>query len=283
MRATRLRHAPRPDEYGKVAAPARRRYVARVATLTEITARLDDLLDPGSFPDYCPNGLQVPGREDVATLATGVSAGAELFERAIEAGAGAILVHHGLFWKGAPLQLDRPARRRLQLLFDADVSLLAYHLPLDAHPEHGNNALLAAAIGAMDRVPLPTASGPPIGVAATLPGDGIGVAELISRTRDAVGGREPLAFTRGPALIRRVGIVSGGGSDYLGDAIAAGMDAFILGEPSERIMNQAHEAGIHVLAAGHYATETFGVRRMGELLASELGVQHVFLDVPNPI
>ena len=110
-----------------------------------------------------------------------------------------------------------------------------------------------------------------------------GVAELISRTRDAVGGREPLAFTRGPALIRRVGIVSGGGSDYLGDAIAAGMDAFILGEPSERIMNQAHEVGIHVLAVGHYATETFGVRRMGELLASELGVQHVFLDVPNPL
>jgi dinuclear metal center YbgI/SA1388 family protein len=254
-----------------------------VATLTEITARLDDLLDPASFPDYCPNGLQVPGREEVAMLVTGVSAGAELFERAIDAGAGAILVHHGLFWKGAPLHLDRPAQRRLRLLFDADVSLIAYHLPLDAHPEHGNNALLAQAIGAASWEPLPTSSGPPIGVAATLPHDGVGIDELVTRTRAAVGGREPLAFTRGPERIRRVGIVSGGGSDYLADAISAGMDAFILGEPSERIMNQAHEAGIHVLAAGHYATETFGVRRLGDLLASEFGLAHAFVDVPNPI
>jgi dinuclear metal center YbgI/SA1388 family protein len=254
-----------------------------VATLTEITTRLDVLLDPASFPDYCPNGLQVPGREEVATLVSGVSAGAELFERAIDAGADAILVHHGLFWKGSPLQLDRPARRRLQLLFDADVSLLAYHLPLDAHPEHGNNALLASAIGASGWVPLATASGPPIGVAATFPGAGITADELVTRTREAVGGREPLAFTRGPERIRRVGIVSGGGSDYLADAIAAGMDAFILGEPSERIMNQAHEAGIHVLAAGHYATETFGVRRLGDLLAAEFGLTHAFIDVPNPI
>ena len=121
-----------------------------MAQLTEILAHLDELLDPASFQDYCPNGLQVPGREEVATLVTGVSAGAELFERALEAGADAILVHHGLFWRGAPLALDRPARRRLQLLFDADVSLLAYHLPLDAHLEHGNNALLAAAILALN-------------------------------------------------------------------------------------------------------------------------------------
>lgn len=254
-----------------------------MAKLTEILARLDALLDPGSFADYCPNGLQVPGREEVATLVTGVSAGAELFERAIGAGADAILVHHGLFWKGAPLQLDRPARRRLQLLFDADVSLIAHHLPLDAHPEHGNNALLAAAIGAAGWVPLPTASGPPIGVAATLPADGLTIDELLARTREAVGGREPLAFTRGPQRIRRVGIVSGGGSDYLSDAITAGMDAFILGEPTERIMNQAHEARIHVLAAGHYATETFGVRRLGDLLAAEFGLTHAFIDVPNPI
>jgi dinuclear metal center YbgI/SA1388 family protein len=254
-----------------------------MATLTEILAHLDDLLDPASFPDYCPNGLQVPGREEIASLVTGVSAGSELFERALDAGADAILVHHGLFWKGAPLALDRPARRRLQLLFDADASLLAYHLPLDAHLEHGNNALLAAAIGAEAWTPLATVPGPPIGVAATLPGEGVTVADLVARTRKAVGGREPLAFKRGPERIRRVGIVSGGGSDYLTDAIAAGLDAFILGEPTERIMNQAHEAGIHVLAAGHYATETFGVQRLGDLLAAEFGLTHSFIDVPNPI
>ena len=254
-----------------------------MAQLTAILAHLDDLLDPASFPDYCPNGLQVPGREEVATIVTAVSAGADLFEQAIAAGADSILVPHGLFWKGAPLQLDRPARRRLKLLFDADVSLLAYHLPLDAHPEHGNNALLAAAIGAASWDPLTTASGPSIGVTATLPGDGIDVTQLIARTQAAVGGREPLAFTNGPDRIRRVGIVSGGGGDYLGDAIAAGLDAFIIGEPSERLMNQADEAGIHLLAAGHYATETFGVRRIGDLLAAQFSVRHVFLDVPNPI
>ena len=254
-----------------------------MAPLTQILAHLDGLLEPASFPDHCPNGLQVPGREEVATLVTGVSAGLELFDRAIAAGADAILVHHGLFWKGAPLALDRPARRRLQLLFAHDVSLLAYHLPLDAHLEHGNNALLAAALGCDGWAALPAGGGQPIGVAARFAGDGITPAELVARTRDAVGGREPLAFTRGAPLIRSVGIVSGGGSGYLADAIAAGLDAFITGEPTERIMNQAHEAGIHVLAAGHYATETFGVRRMGDLLAAAFGLEHRFLDVPNPI
>jgi dinuclear metal center YbgI/SA1388 family protein len=256
---------------------------AQVAQLTDILAHLDTLLDPAAFADYGPNGLQVPGREEVTTLITGVSAGLDLFEQAIAADADAVLVHHGLFWRGAPLSLGRPARRRLQLLFDHDVSLIAYHLPLDAHVEHGNNALLAAALGCTTWTPLATGDGPPIGVAATFPGDGISADELIARTREAVGGREPLAFTRGPERIRSVGIVSGGGCGYLGDAIAAGLDAFITGEPVERVMNQAHESEIHVLAAGHYATETFGVRRLGELLAAEFGVAHTFIDVPNPI
>ena len=253
-----------------------------MASLTEIVAHLDGLLRPADYADYCPNGLQVPGREEVDLVVTGVSAGVELFERAIDAGADLILVHHGLFWKGAPLALDRPARRRLQLLFDADVALVAYHLPLDAHLEHGNNALLAQALGAERWEPLPGASGPAIGVVATL-AEPVGAAELAARTRDAVGGREPLAFTRGPEHVARIGIVSGGGSDYLTDAVAAGCDAFVIGEPAERVMNHANEAGIHLLAAGHYATETFGVRRLGELLAARFGVEHEFIDVPNPI
>src|SRR3954467_12241468 len=116
--------------------------------LFDLIGHLDDLLEPGAFDDYGPNGLQVPGREFVQTVVTGVSAGVELFERAAAENADLVLVHHGLFWKGAPRGLDRPARRRLQLLFDADMSLAAYHLPLDGHPEHGNNALLAAGLGA---------------------------------------------------------------------------------------------------------------------------------------
>lgn len=257
--------------------------MAPVAALTELIARLDELLQPERFADYGPNGLQVPGRDDVAVVATGVSAGRELFERAIEAGAGLVLTHHGLFWKNLPLAIDRVGKARLQLLFDHDVSLAAYHLPLDAHLEHGNNALLAAALGAELIAPFPAREAAPIGVVAHLPGDGVTPAELVASTTAAVGGREPLTFLAGPNRIRTVGIVSGGGSSYLRDAIADGLDAFITGEPTEWIMLLAQEHGIHVLAAGHYATETLGVRRLGELLATEFGVEHVFIDVPNPI
>src|SRR3954454_3052979 len=145
---------------------------------------LDDLLKPQNFEDYGPNGLQVPGREEIAVVATGVSAGAELFERAAAEGADLVLVHHGLFWKGPPRGLDRPARRRLQLLFDADMSLAAYHLPLDGHPHHGNNALLAAGLGA--EVTGPFADG--IGVEARWPDGGLSAAELVGRLRELGGG-----------------------------------------------------------------------------------------------
>ncbi|HVP02362.1 MAG TPA: Nif3-like dinuclear metal center hexameric protein [Solirubrobacteraceae bacterium] len=249
-----------------------------MAALDEIIAFLDDLLDPGAFSDYGPNGLQVPGAAAVNTVATGVSAGARLFERAAEAGADLVLVHHGLFWSGPPRPLDRAAKRRLQLLFEHDMSLAAYHLPLDAHPAHGNNALLAAALGCDRWEPFAG-----IGMVGWLPEDGIAVAELIDRTRHATGGREPVVFTGGPEHIRSIGIVSGGGSPYLGEAIELGLDAFLTGEPVERVMNQADEAGIHFLAAGHYATETHGVRRLGALVAERFGVEHVWLDVPNPI
>ncbi len=258
--------------------------MAPVAALSDLIARLDDLLQPERFDDYGPNGLQVPGREAVDVVATGVSAGRELFERAVASGAGLVLTHHGLFWKNLPLAIDRPGKARLQLLFDNDVSLAAYHLPLDAHLEHGNNALLAAALGAELIAPFPAAgAGTPIGVVAHLPGDGLMPEELRSRTAAAVGGREPLAFLAGPDRVRTVGIVSGGGSPHLRDAIAEGLDAFITGEPTEWVMLLAQEHGIHFLAAGHYATETLGVRRLGDLLAAEFGVEHVFLDVPNPI
>ena len=254
-----------------------------MASLAEIVSYLDDLLEPARFKDYCPNGLQVPGRDDVRTIVTGVSASAELFERGAAVQADAIIVHHGLFWAGAPLQLDRPAAHRLKLLLGRDCSLLAYHLPLDGHQEHGNNALLATALGCESWRPFPEGESPAIGVAAAFPGDGIDAGTLITRAREATGGRAPLAFTGGPEAIRTIGIVSGGGSSYLGAAIGEGLDAFLTGEPVERVMVQANEAAIHFLAAGHYATETFGVRRLGDLLAGRFGVEHHFADVPNPI
>ncbi|MEA2248466.1 MAG: hypothetical protein QOH46_2995 [Solirubrobacteraceae bacterium] len=253
-----------------------------MTSLYTILDHLDSLLDPAAYDDYGPNGVQVPGRNDIETIVTGVSASAELFERARDAGADMVLVHHGLFWGGPPRPLDRPAKRRLKLLFDADMSLVAYHLPLDGHLQHGNNALLAEAIGCGAWEPFGAHRGATIGVAGRFEGDGVAAEDFVARVRRATG-REPLAFMDGPARVRSVGIVSGAGSEHLEDAIAAGLDAFVTGEPAERVMTRAREAGVHFLAAGHYATETFGVQRLGELLAERFGVRHEFIDIPNPI
>lgn len=250
--------------------------------LDNILAHLEELLSPESFQDYGPNGLQVPGRQDVRTVVTGVSASAELFERAAELHADLVIVHHGLFWNGAPLALSPSAKRRLQLLFDHDIGLAAYHLPLDGHPDVGNNALLAAGLGCEYHEPFALHRGAPIGVAGRFGGDGMPVAELVERV-ERLTGREPLAFLAGPERVRCIGIVSGAGSDYLADAVAAGYDAFLTGEPAERVMTHAREEAIHFIAAGHYATETFGVRRLGDLLAEHFGILHEFVEVPNPI
>ena len=250
--------------------------------LLNLLTYLEDLLSPASFSDYGPNGLQVPGPEQVDTVVTGVSASAELFERAAEQGADLVLVHHGIFWDRAPLALTPSAKRRLQLLFDNDMALAAYHLPLDGHPEVGNNALIAAGLGCSAQEPFAIHKGMPIGVAGRFAGDGIGAGELVARVRDLTD-REPLAFLEGPERVRSIGVVSGAGADYLADAVVAGHDAFITGEPAERVMTQAQEDQIHFLAAGHYATEIFGVRRLGELLAEHFGIRHQFVEISNPI
>jgi dinuclear metal center YbgI/SA1388 family protein len=252
------------------------------APLSDLLADLDRLLQPERFEDYCVNGLQVPGPEQVATVATGVSAHAELFELAAAEGADLLLVHHGLFWNPGVNALDAALARRLRLLFDARIALAAYHLPLDAHAEVGNNALLARALGAVELEPFALHRGEPIGFLATLPGEGMETAELLSRVA-AVTAREPLAFDAGPPRVSRLAIVTGAGADYLEDAARAGADGLLTGEVPERAMATARELGVHLIAAGHYATETFGVRRLGEHLAERFGVRHVFLDVPNPL
>jgi dinuclear metal center YbgI/SA1388 family protein len=259
------------------------RYLRLVpAALSDILAELDRVLEPERFQDYCPNGLQVPGQAQVTTVATGVSAHAELFELAAGERAELIVVHHGLFWGAGAGPIDAPLKRRLQILFDADIGLAAYHLPLDAHPELGNNALLARALGAEPIEPFALHHGEPIGFLARLPGEGLPAGELFARVHD-VTSREPLVFDSGPALVRRLAIVSGAGADFLTDAAAAGADAFLTGEPAERVMAQARESGLHFIAAGHYATETLGIRRLGEHLAERFHLRHVFLDVPNPV
>lgn len=248
----------------------------------DIIALLDRVLQPGAFDDLGPNGLQVRGREGVARVVTGVSATRALIERAVELEAGLVLVHHGLFWSFQPPGLSATVAERLRALFAHDVNLAAYHLPLDAHPEHGNNALLAEALGCVEHEAFGEYRGRPIGRRGTFPAAGIPAVELQARVSE-VTGREPLVFAGGPDVVRTIGIVSGAGADSLPEALDLGLDAFLTGEPREHVMADALEGGIHFIAAGHYATETFGVRRLGELLEAELGVEHVFVDLPNPV
>jgi len=252
------------------------------ADVVEIIDELDRVLDPSRFEDYCHNGLQVPGSPSVTTVATGVSAHAELFELAAAEHAELLVVHHGLFWGAGITTIDTTLKRRLQILFDANIGLAAYHLPLDAHPEMGNNALLARALGASELEPFALHQGEPVGFVASLPDGGISAAELFARVGE-ITAREPLVFDSGPAQVRRVAIVSGAGADYLAEAAAAGADALVTGEPAERVMGEARECGLHFIAAGHYATEIRGIRRVGDHLAERFGLRHVFLDVPNPV
>jgi dinuclear metal center YbgI/SA1388 family protein len=252
------------------------------ARLTDIVQELDRLLEPTRFQDHAPNGLQVPGPAEVSTVAVGVSAHAELFELAAAERAELLIVHHGLFWGDGPGPIDAILKRRLQVLFDADIGLAAYHLPLDAHPELGNNALLARALDAERLDPFALHHGEPIGFIASLPDGGLPPAELFARIGE-ITSRLPLVFDAGPTRVRRLAIVSGAGADFLADAAAAGADALLTGEPEERTMAQARESGMHFIAAGHYATETFGVRRLGEHLAERFDLRQVFLDVPNPV
>ena len=252
-----------------------------MAELRVILEYLDDLLDARAFEDYCPNGLQVPGADEVGLVVTGVSAHRELFERAADAGAQLVLCHHGIFWNSQPRHLTRPLRERLKLLLGRDISLAAYHLPLDAHPEVGNNALICQGLGLERAEQFAAYKGRTIGFVGRAP-EAISFAELQDRC-ERLFGRAPFAWQAGPDRVRSVGVVSGGGASYFGEAADRGLDAFLTGEPAEPAMAEAREAGVHFLAAGHYATETLGVRRLGELLAERFGVDHRFVDVPNPV
>ena len=247
-----------------------------MAQREEIIAFADELLDIGSFRDYGPMGMQVVGADEVEKIVCGVSASRELFERAAAAGAQLVLVHHGLFWENEPRTVDRRMKGRLQALFDADLTLAAYHLALDAHPEVGNNVLLAREIGL--EVERPFAE---IGVGGSLPG-GISVSELVSRLQ-AVVGREPLVFPDGPAQIERAAVVSGGAASHLSEAAREGYDVLVTGEAAEPTMMTARELGIHFVAAGHYATERLGVQALAARIAARFGVDWEFVELENPV
>ena len=253
-----------------------------MASRDEIVGFCDELLQIGSFDDYGPNGLQVPGAAEVERVVTGVTANLELLEAAVGSGAQLVLTHHGLLWGSEVTALSGPMAARLKALLCADASLAAYHLPLDAHAEIGNNALLRDRLGLEpDDRPFGEARGRAIGMigVATEP---LSVTDLSARLAE-VTGQDPLVFDSGPERIESVGVVTGSGGFALHEAGRLGLDALVTGEPSEPVMGEAREYGIHFLAGGHYATERLGIRRLGELVAERFGVEHDFIDVPNPV
>jgi len=250
--------------------------------LAELTAYLDTTLSAQAGSDYGPNGLQVEGRAEIRRLVTGVSACQELFERAALAGADAVLVHHGLFWDSqAPVRLIGHLGRRVAALIRHELSLLAYHLPLDRHAEFGNNVLAARGLGLEGLEPFAEHAGLNVGFRGRFL-QPIAPAELAARC-SRLFGQEPLAFLHGPSSVSTVGIVTGAAQRDLTTAISAKLDAFITGEVSEWVMNVAREESIHYLACGHHATERLGVRALGEHLARRFGLPVEFIDVPNPV
>lgn len=252
-----------------------------MTALTELVQHCDQLLEASSFRDYCPNGLQVEGRAEVRRLVTGVSASQALIEAAIEAGADALLVHHGYFWKGEDARITGMKRSRLQRLLAADVSLIAYHLPLDAHASLGNNAQLAQRLGLHTLGCSGEAGGPEL-LFYGEPEQPCTAAELAARIETGLQ-RKPLHIAGADKSLRRIAWCTGAAQSYIELALAQGADAFISGEISEPTVHVARECGIHYFAAGHHATERYGVQALGEHLAQQFGLEHRFIDIDNPV
>ena len=247
-------------------------------TREQLTAFLNDLLEPQRFHDYCPNGLQVEGRGDIGHLVTGVTASQALIDAALERGADAILVHHGYFWRSEDPCIVGIKAQRLRSLFANGVNLFAYHLPLDWHVELGNNATLGRLMGIEDAGPLnPLDTDTPVFVghfSAPVP-----ISHLAQVLHDRLA-REPMVI--GEKSVSSVAWCTGAGQGYVDAAADWGADAFVTGEVSEQTVHIARERGIGFISAGHHATERYGVQAVGERVAYELGMSHEFIDVSNP-
>lgn len=241
----------------------------------DIIKYLNDYLQIAEFKDYGPQGLQVEGREDVQNIVTGVSACVQLFDEAVKCAADMIIVHHGVLWDADKHVLKGGFKKRLKILLENDITLLAYHLPLDKHPELGNNALAAQALGLVNGEEFAD-----VGLVGDV--EPIGIDRLVAKVVSLYQS-DPLVFKEGPDEIRRIAICSGGAQRHVMDAVEAGADVYITGEVAEYVMHQAREEGIHFIAAGHHATERLGIKALGEHVAQKFGVGAKFIDVPNPV
>lgn len=248
--------------------------------LFELESYTNQLLDINRFRDYAPNGLQVEGKSDVQTIVTGVTACQAFLEAAVEAGADAVIVHHGYFWKNESPVIRGMKKRRIMTLLRHNISLLGYHLPLDAHPELGNNAQLAALLGISNDAVMDEYELQRVGNIGTLTG-ALSLADFGERVGQVLQ-RKPLLVSGGDHPIRRIAWCTGGAQGYIDKAYELGADAYLSGEISENTVHSARENGIHYIAAGHHATERYGVQALGQHLAEQLGVTHIHIDIDNP-
>jgi dinuclear metal center YbgI/SA1388 family protein len=244
----------------------------------ELELYLNNLLEIGRFRDYCPNGLQVEGSRRVQKIATGVTASLAFLEAAVEWGADTVLVHHGYFWKNEAPQITGRKYQRLRTLIANDLNLFAYHLPLDSHPELGNNAQIGARLGLI-------ADGrfgdQDLGWIAPLPMP-LSLEHFTASVENALG-RKPLVLGDADRELRRVAWCTGGAQGFFDDAIVAGADVYLSGEVSEQTMHIAAESGVAYLSAGHHATERFGVQAVGSHLSERFDIEHLFIDIDNPV
>ncbi len=247
-----------------------------MADRDEVLAYARELLDLDSFRDYGPMGLQVVGSPSVHRIACGVSSSKELFARAAELGAELVIVHHGLLWENEPRTIDERMKGRLKTLFDADITLAGYHLALDAHPDIGNNALLARELGIE-----PTRRFARVGFGGRLT-EPSSLERFLERVREVLG-KEPLVFAHGPERIESVAISTGGAARDLPQAAREGYDLFLTGEPEEPTLASARELGLHFVAGGHYATERLGIQALARNLAEHFGLECSFVELENPV
>lgn len=248
-------------------------------TRQQLNAFLDALLTPAQFEDYCPNGLQVEGREQVHHLVTGVTASQALLQAARDRGADAILVHHGYFWRGEEPRITGMKAERLRTLIAAEMSLFAYHLPLDCHIEYGNNATLGRLMG----VPAPQPLDPEHAATPLFTGSldqPIALQALADRLEESLS-RAPLVI--GDGNVQSIAWCTGAGQGYIDLAADAGVDVYVTGEVSEQTVHIARERNIAFIAAGHHATERYGVQAVGALAADALGCTHEFIEIANPV
>lgn len=244
----------------------------------ELELYLNDMLDIGRFKDYSPNGLQVEGRRRIDKIATGVTASLAFLEAATQWGADAVLVHHGYFWRNETPQITGRKYRRIKQLIDNEINLFAYHLPLDDHPEVGNNAQLGARLGLIGDARFGADS---LGWMTTLPMP-ITLAHFAAQVEQTLG-RAPLLIGDADAELRRIAWCTGAAQSYFEAAIDAGADVYLTGEISEQNTHIAYESGVAFLAAGHHATERYGVQALGAHLSERFDIEHLFIDIDNPV